>query len=402
MAWRNLWRRPRRTLLGMAGIAFSCAFLIFMPSLQNGVYSDMIENSLRVFDGYAEIQEPGYREEPDIRDSFGGVDELLSELRDIGGLHAVSARASAYVLLSTAGRSFGARIVGVQPDTEPAVSTIPAKIGTGRFLEDTGSAEVVLGATLARNLHVDVGDSATLLGTGRDGSLAADSLTVVGIYETGIDEIDRLTAEMPLGRFQDTFAMPDQAHTIVLSGSRRSEVERLLVPIMTIARQHGLEVLDWKRLQPGVLQAILLDMSTALLIYAAMVVVVTFTLLNGLLMAVLERTSEFGVLMSLGMRPGRIGRMVWIETLLLLVLGLTLGLLLGYLVSAYFEHRGIAFGQAQEIYARFGLSGAMYTKVSALTLLAGPGVIALCILLAGIFPFWRVYRLEPVVAMRSV
>lgn len=402
LAWRNLWRRPRRTALSVAGLAFAAAFLIFMPSLQNGAYRAMIENTLRLYDGYAQLEPPGYRDEPDIRDTISGVGDLLSELREIEGLEGVSARASAYVLLSADDRSFGARVLGVEPASEPEVSRIPSDVASGRYLAADATDEIVLGATLARNLGLTVGASVTLLGTGRDGSLAADSLTVVGTFTTGINEIDRLTAEIPLARFEDTFAMPDQAHTVVLSASSLGALAARMDRVRSIAEHRSLALLEWRELEPGLWQAILLDASTAALIYLAMVIVVTFTLLNGLLMAVLERTHEFGVLMALGMRPARIGRMVWFETLLMLVLGLGAGIVLGFLLSAYFAHVGIVFGQMQEVFGRFGLPGAMYPRVDALTLLAGPCLIAICTLIAGIFPFVRVYRLEPVAAMRAV
>jgi ABC-type lipoprotein release transport system permease subunit len=402
LAWRNLWRRPRRTALSIAGLAFAAAFLIFMPSLQNGAYRAMIENTLRLYDGYAELEQPGYRDEPDIRDTIADVDPLLGRLRGIDGLEGVSARASAYVLLSADDRSFGAQVLGVEPDTEPDVSRIPRNIEHGRFLAPGADDEIALGTTLARNLGVDVGDVVTLLGTGYDGSLAADTLTVVGAYTTGVSEIDRLTAEIPLARFQETFAMPGQAHTIVLSGPSLAEFSPLVDRVRAIAEPLGLELLEWRDLQPGLWQAIILDASTASLIYIAMVIVVTFTLLNSFLMAVLERTHEFGVLMALGMRPASIGRMVWLESGLMLVLGLGAGMLLGVVVTSYFAHTGIAFGQMEQIFSRFGLPGAMYPRVDALTLLAGPTVIAICTLFAGLFPFLRVYRLQPVAAMRSV
>jgi putative ABC transport system permease protein len=401
LAWRNLWRRPRRTVLSIAGLAFASAFLIFMPSLQNGSYRAMINNTLRLYDGYAEIAQPGYRESPDIRKSIANVDSLLRSVRKIDDEGAVAVRASAYALLSSDDRSFGAQVVGVQPTSEPRVSTLPQKIEAGRYLDDGNPAQIVLGATLARNLRVAVGEPVTLLGTGKDGSLAVDSLTVVGTFATGIGDMDRLMAEMPLGRFQDAFSMPGQAHVIVLGGDSLADVAPLLGPLRAVAVPRGLRVLDWRELQPGLWQAILLDASTAALIYVAMVVVVTFTLLNSLLMAVLERTREFGVLMSLGMRPARIGRMVWAETVMLLVLGLSLGIALGYALSAYFARHGIVFGQAQQVFGQFGLPGAMYPQVDVLTLLGGPAVIAVFTLLAGIFPFWRVYRLEPVAAMRA-
>jgi len=401
LAWRNLWRRPRRTILSIAGLAFAAAFLVFMPSLQNGAYRAMIENTLRLFDGYAQLERPGYREQPDIRETIADVDSLLGRLRGIDGLDSISARASAYVLLSADDRSFGAQVLGVSPRTESDVSRIPRNIENGRYLMPGADDEIVLGATLARNLAVDVGDVLTLLGTGYDGSLAADSLTVVGTYATGISEMDRLTAEMSLARFQESFAMPDQAHTIVMSAASLAELTSLSERIREISQPLGLELLEWRSLQPGLWQAIILDASTGGLIYVAMVVVVTFTLLNSFLMAVLERTHEFGVLMALGMRPASIGRMVWLETGLMLILGLGTGIVIGYLVTTYFAHVGIVFGQMEEVFGRFGLPGAMYPRVDALTLLAGPGVIAVCTSFAGIFPFLRVFRLEPVAAMRA-
>ena len=195
--------------------------------------------------------------------------------------------------------------------------------------------------------------------------------------------------------------MPGQAHTVILSGSSLAEFSPLMSEIRSVAARHRLELLDWQALRPDLWQAIILDASTGGLIYLAMVVVVTFTLLNSFLMAVLERTHEFGVLMALGMRPAAIGRMVWLETGLMLALGLGLGVVLGYALSAYYASAGIVFGQAQEVFKQFGLPGAMYPKVDALTLLAGPGIIAVSTSLAGIFPFLRVYRLEPVAAMRA-
>ena len=402
LAWRNLWRQPRRTLLSSLAIAFASAFLVFMPSLQYGSYISMIDNTLRLFDGYGEIQQPGYQNDPEIRSTIKNYTDLQTTLEQIPGMKAVSARAISYALLATDTRSYGAQIAGVQPQNEPNVSTVAHNIRKGRYLRDDNSDEIVLGTTLARNLGATVGSKVTLLGMGRDGSLAVDSLTVVGEFVTGIKSMDRLVAEMPLQRFQDTFSMPGQVHTLVMSGNALAHFQSLFPQVRQIAAKHNLAALDWKQLQPGLLQAILLDISSAMLIYVAMVVVVSFSLLNSLLMSVLERTREFGMLMALGMRPGAIGRMVWLETILLLAFGLVIGILLGYAVSEHYAKVGIHFQQAEAIFQQFGLPGAMYPEVSTLTLLAGPGVIALGIILAGAYPIIRIYRLEPVTAMRRI
>jgi ABC-type lipoprotein release transport system permease subunit len=402
LAWRNLWRQPRRTILSSLAIAFTTVFLVFMPSWQYGSYIAMIENTLRLFDGYAQIQQPGYQDDPEIRNSIVNPGPPLKELKQLLGKKVVTARAESYALLTSDERSFGVRIIGVQPETESAVSTIPRNIREGRYLQNEHSDEIVLGLTLAKNLRVGIGNRVTLLSMGRDGSLAADSLQVSGVFSTGIKEMDRLVAEMPLTRFQETFSMPGQVHTLVLGAESLSDFQPFMKPTQAIATRYQLATLDWKQLQPGLLQGILLDISSAVLIYVAMVVVVTFSLLNSLLMSVLERTREFGMLMAIGMRPGLIGRMVWMETLLLLAIGLGAGILIGFAVTQYYASIGIYFGETQEVFAKFGLPGAMYPQINVFTLLAGPTVIAVCILLAGIYPMLRIYRLQPVQAMGSV
>jgi putative ABC transport system permease protein len=404
LAWRNSWRQPRRTILSSLAIAFTSAFLIFMPSLQNGSYIAMVENTLRLFDGYAEIQQPGYRDNPEIRNSLKMSDSLISDLKKIRHVETVSQRAISFALLASDQRSFGAQIVGVQSDSEALVSTIPNNIKQGRFLltDNSNTDEIVLGDVLAKNLKASIGDKITLLGNGRDGSLAADSLTVVGIFSTGISTMDRLMAEIPLQRFQQTFSMSQQVHSIILSGKDISSFQQSIKSIQDIANKNNLTALDWQQLQPGLMKGILLDISTSLPLYVAMVLVVTFSLLNSVFMSVLERTREFGVLLSLGMRPSNIAKMVWIETIILIIFGLLMGIALGYALTEYYAHVGIHFEEAQEIFSEYGLPNAMYPQLNGFTLLIGPGIIGLSILISTIFPVVRIYKMQPVPAMRAV
>lgn len=404
LAWRNSWRQPRRTILSSLAIAFTSAFLIFMPSLQYGSYISMVENTLRLFDGYAEIQQPGYRDNPEIRNSLKIPDGLINDLKNIKNIKTISQRAISFALLASNQRSFGAQIVGVQSDSEALVSTIPNNIKQGRFLlnDNSNSNEIVLGKVLAKNLKVSIGDKVTLLGNGRNGSLAADSLTVVGIFSTGISAMDRLMAEISLQRFQQTFSMNQQVHSITLSGTDISSFQHSMKSIYAIARKNNLVALDWQQLQPGLMKGILLDISTSLPLYIAMVLVVTFSLLNSVLMSVLERTREFGVLLSLGMRPSNIAKMIWLETIILIILGLLIGIALGYALTEYYAHVGIHFEEAQEIFSEYGLPNAMYPQLNWFTLLIGPGIIGLSILASTIFPVMRIYKMQPVPAMKAV
>lgn len=407
LAWRNLWRQPRRTILNVFSIAFAAVIMVFLLSFQLSTYDTMKENVLRIMDGFAQIQPKGYEDEPSLRKTINKPDELLTQAGNIKGIGAVAPRATSFVILSSDHKTIGAAVMGIDPEREPGVSTLNHTIKQGRYLQNGDDAVIVLGAALARNLGIGVGDSVTLLGEGQDGSIAADVLKVIGIFETGTPDIDRQFSQIPLHRFQTTFAMGSAVNVIVLSGPTLAGVTDALPAVRSVLANDGgqaqaLAVQSWKTLQPGLDAAIKLDLSSSLLWYASLVIVVVFIILNTLLMSVLERTHEFGVLLAIGMRAGKLGVMIWLELALLALLGLIVGVGIGAIVTMVIGHYGMEMPGAEAIFAQWGLPGKLFPRVSLVSVSAGPGVMALSILLAGIFPYRRLRRIEPVAAMRAV
>jgi putative ABC transport system permease protein len=402
LAWRNLWRQPRRTLLTLAVIMLAGAVTVFLLALQAGSYAAMKDNTLGVFDGYAQLQPQKYLDDPGIRRTIAHPEELARAIERIDGVTAVAVRGATYALLSRGQHSIGAFIVGVQPEVEAKVSSIARSVRAGGYLGSGNAPEVVLGQALARNLGLGVGDRVTLLGLARDGSVAADVLTVRGIFESGVNALDRQLAELPLARFQADFAMDGLANLLVVSGRGLEQVQAALPAIRKLAVRHGLAVRSWSELEPGLEAAIHLDASTSMLWYVSLVVVVVVLLLNTLLMSVLERTREFGVLLALGMRDGTIGRMVWLELLLLIGMGLAGGMMLGGGLVAWYGVHGLALPGAEGVFAQWGLPSRLYPQLSAFSLLTGPAAIALATAVAGVFPYLRIRRLRPVSAMRAV
>jgi len=169
-----------------------------------------------------------------------------------------------------------------------------------------------------------------------------------------------------------------------------------------VAQQNELAVRDWDALQPGLRQAIASDMASAWFMYAVLIVLVAFSVLNTQLMSVLERTREFGVMLALGMSPGKLARLVGIETLLMSLLGLVLGILVGAALAGYLSVVGFYYPGMEEMAARFNLPDRMYPEVSVLSLLWGPVIVFVFALLAAVYPALRLYRLLPVAAMRAV
>jgi hypothetical protein len=273
LAWRNLWRQPRRTWLTVGAMVFSNALLVFMISIQFSTYELMIDNTLQAFTGHMQVQAPGYKDDLKMRQVVPDVTSLASSLRRELGLETIAARAAAFALASSEERTYGLQIYGVEPQFESFVSTIPGLIRDGRYLKDPNATEIVIGKVLARNLRVALGDEVTLLGSGRDGSFAAAIATVVGIFDSGVPDLDRSIAEVPLGFFQDVFYMEGAGHQVVIAAPDLTSVE-LLKPRVELLVPDELAVHDWDALQPGLKQAIQADLSSAFFMYAVLVVLV--------------------------------------------------------------------------------------------------------------------------------
>lgn len=403
LAWRNIWRQKRRTWLTALAMIFSNILLVFMISLQLGSYDMMINNTLRMFSGQVQVQREGYHADQKMRQVVENVDALAMRLRSQFPDARVAARASAFVLVSSENRSFGTQIVGVEPTWEPGLSTIPGLLLSGRYLDDPAAAEIVIGSVMARNLNVVVGDELTFLGSARDSSFAAGVVTVVGIFNSGSTDLDRSLAEIPLGYFQQSFAMGDGGHVIALALDDLNAVSAMMVPLQAaIASEEGLVALHWETLVPGLKQAIQADMTSAWFMYGVLIILVAFSVLNTQLMSVLERTREFGVIMALGVKPGRLASLVLLETSLMALLGLLIGVLLGSLVSAYFAHAGFAYPGMDELVAKFNMPAQMYPSLTPFALLLGPMVVFVFCLFAAIYPALKLYTLKPVEAMKAV
>ncbi|MCP5121631.1 MAG: ABC transporter permease [Pseudomonadales bacterium] len=404
LAWRNLWRHRRRTWLTVGAMVFSNILLVFLVSLQLGSYQMMIDGSLAAFPGHIQIQHRGYLQDQHIYQSVPAAVELAARVRAMPGTEAVAARAEAFALASSAERSFGILLTGVQPGFEPAVSTFPGKVRMGRYLEEGDSEAIVIGSVLARNLKVGIGDELTFIGSGRDGSFAAGVATVVGIFDTGLEDVDRSMAQVPLAWFQQLFAMGEAGHSVVIRVPGLEQVQATAGALRALpgVAQGELVVLDWNALVPGLRQAITSDMTSAWFTYSVLVVLVAFSVLNTQLMSVLERTREFGVMLALGMSPGRLARLVGMETLLLAALGLGLGVAGGGLLSGYLNHAGFVYPGVEEMMERFMLGGRIYPEVSLVSLLVGPLAVFIGALLAALYPALRLFRLQPVAAMRAV
>ncbi len=405
MAWRNIWRNPRRSILTIMAIVFATLLLVFMLSWQFGSYHTMIDTSVKMYTGHLQVQEKGYGEKKDIRLAVPDPEGVARILDGVTGVDAYSTRASAFSLVSSRERTSGVLVVGIDPVREGSVSTITKLIRKGSFLSSGDTNRAVVGALLSKNMQVVPGDELVLLGQGRDGSIAATVVSVRGIFESGQDEFDRGTILIPLPFFQDVFSMNGAVHEVVVLGRSQDDVATMKETIAArIARLEGgeqLVVLDWMELLPGIVQAIKMDLVSGFIFYVILIVVVGFSILNTFLMAIFERKKEFGVLSALGAGPKRLMKLLLIESASMTLVGIVLGIAGGCLVTWYFQVHGILLPGASDWLRMYGLPERMFPRLSLLSISIGAGIVLIITLLTALYPAFAVRRIEPARALKA-
>ncbi len=407
ISWRNIWRNPRRTILTLCAIAFACTLLIFMLSFQFGSYETMINASVKIYTGHLQIQAKEYDESKDMQFVVANPDRVMRRLDHIPGIHAHAYRAGAFALASSKERTYGIMVMGIEPEKEAAVSSLKQMMREGRYLNEMDSEGDVVwalaGRLLAENLRVKTGDELTLLGQGKDGSIAAASVKIKGIYGSGIDDFDRSSIQIPMKNFQEIFFMEDAVHAIVITCPSLKGVRKTKEAVQTEIRMAGLKypltVLDWDELMPGVRQGIQLDLINGFVFYLLLILVVAFSILNTFLMAIFERTKEFGVMMAMGTKPNRLTGLLLLESAFITFFGIILGIILGICITFFFQEKGIYFPDAAELLKKFGISGRIYPRLSLLSIFTGPIAVFIITLISALYPALKVRGLKPVQAL---
>jgi len=380
--------------------------LVFMLSFQFGSYDTMINTAVKIHTGHVQVQAEGYRDKMDIRlvvPNPGAVDDVI---KDIPGIEAYTSRANAFSLVSSSDRTYGVLLTGIDPEREAKVSTLKKLVQRGEYLAQEDTDMALVGELLARNLKVDIGDELVALGQGRDGSVAASVLKVKGIFSSGEDKFDRNSVQMPLGYFQDVFSMRGAVHEMVVLGRSLEDVKKIKkelgAGVRSIDNDGNLVVLDWMELMPGIVQSIKLDLVSGLIMYVILIVVVAFSILNTFLMTIFERTREFGVLMAIGMTPGRLMKSLFLESATITLIGIILGIISGGMITWYYQVHGILISGAAELLSQYGLPERMYPQLSVLSVSIGAGIVLIITILTAIYPVLKVRRLRPVEAMTAV
>ena len=363
----------------------------------------MIYNTVHTNTGHLQIQHRNYWPDRNLWKRVNQPGKIMANLNHVPAIQAVAPRVQAPALVSAENRSFGAMIKGIQPDLEAHISTLENGVVKGKFLERDDDQGALIGDMLAKNLGVVIGDEVVFIGQGADGSLAAGKLVVRGLFKTGINELDRTTIVAHLQMVQEAYSMVDSVSEIAIlldHDKNRDKASELIDRFLQEHNHKELVIRDWSTLMPGVEESMKIDWNTGLILYFVLVMVVGFGIANTFLMAFIERIHEFGVLLALGMRPITLSFMLYLESALLITIGIAGGLAVGIAIVCYFNHAGINFGaESEEIMAQYGMSPVIYPEISWLVINWSVGIVLGVALLLAIYPALKVRRLNPVQAL---
>ncbi len=399
IGWRNLWRNRRRTWLTAGGIAFAVFLVVSFMALQLGQYDVMAENATALMAGHVQLQQADYLEDDRFEDTIEGAAALVAELERTVGVAAVAPRVEAYALASVDERSFGAQLIGLDVEAELKTVRFVKMLREGRTIE--GPDDAVIGSVLARNLGAGIGSEVVVLGTGKEGGVAAMVFDVVGILETGMADLDRVLMLAPIESVQAGYGLDDEVHSIVL---RTTDLDRAPAVVERLKSRvpAGIEVRNWDQVLPEVKQGIEVDKIGGRIMYGIIMALVVFSVINSFIMTVFERTREFGMLLAIGMKPLRIMLMLQWEALFVCLLGIAIGLALATGLTLWLMDVGIYLGEAIQEYAQqFYMPDRMYPALSAEALLVAPVVLLIGTQLAALLPALRIRNLKPVEALRG-
>jgi ABC-type lipoprotein release transport system permease subunit len=377
LAWRSLWRYRRRTAITVSAIVVGTALALFFVTMADGMYKKLIDEAVRMSAGYVTVEHPDYGRDISIDLTVDGLSSIVDEAHSISGVTGVKLLIQGQAVVSTGNGSAGVGILGVDPEAERGVSPLVEKIEEGRYLKSGDVRGVVLGAALAERLKLRPGKKLVVTTNDVNGDLVNEMLRRI---------------------------KPDSATRVGLLLSSPKHQESVLESLRERLAGREAAVLPWQEVMPDLAGFMAVDKGFNYVFQMIIMFIIGFTILNTILMSVLERTREFATLMAIGTSPLRLRLQVAVESLFLGILGTALGLLLGGLISWYFQVRGIDFSgiySEDTTIVGYAIDPLIKNHVSVDAFLAIGGFVLGLTLVIGLYPSWRSAKISLPDVLRS-
>jgi ABC-type lipoprotein release transport system permease subunit len=402
IAWRNITRNQYRSSITIAAVAVGLASLIFLKAFVDGADHQMVENYTDLLIGHIQVHKAGFQKNMGLEKSIADPEALIASFKGTTGVSALAARVKDFCLISSPESSSGIVLFGIDPVAERKVSNLHKRLRSGKFLDKEDHDKIIIGKDLAEHLRVTTGDKVVLMSQGADGSLAASAYEVCGIVEAGAEEIDKNLALITLKAAQDLLVMNGKVSEIVVKAGSLETIDALAETLREKINTKKFEVLTWKEISPMTYQWLQFDQVFTSLILFIVLLVVAAGILNTVLMGVLERTREFGIMLALGTKPSQITSMVTAESFFLGLIGVAFGSGLGLSFVILFGVIGINLSAISSALNSFYIGSVIYPRMDVVSFVIYAAVVLLVSMIISIFPARKASRLSPIEAIRHI
>jgi ABC-type lipoprotein release transport system permease subunit len=402
LAWLNIWRNKRRTIITATSVFFAVLLAIIFRSLTDGIYDNMIHNVVSYSSGYLQIHQKGYWDEQSIDKTFEEDNQLNQELLKNPKVTHIMPRLQTFALASYSDKTKGVLVLGIDPVKEKEVNNLQDKIVAGEYIESINDNAVVLGEGLASQLKLKVNDTLVLLGQGYHASSAAAKFRVKGLIKLGALELNNNVVYMPLQQSQYMQGAENRLTSVSVMLDKASNLEDLKHALRKSINADTYEVMSWKEMMPELDQFIEADSTGHYIIIGVLYFVISFGLFGTLLMMIFERKHELGILIAIGMKKHLLAFVLLLESIMISLIGCFTGVIAGFLVIKWFTAYPIHFtGELKEVYEDYGIESIIYFSSHEKIFIVQTLVVLLLSILLAFYPGYKVMKLKPVEAINS-
>lgn len=399
LAWKNMWRNRSRTLITMASVLFAVILSVLASSLKEGIFDNLVKNVVSFYTGYLQVHKTGYWDEQILDNSFEASSSTQQKIFRNNNVKGVAARLESFALASSADITKGCLVVGIDPEKEDRITALKQKVTGGEYLS-ANDRSVLIAEGLANRLQLHLHDTIVLIGQGYHGATAAGKFPVKGILKFGSPDLNDKALFMSLTTAQDFYSAEGMVTSYVLSLHNTKALQSTATSIRSNLDKE-FEVMTWEEMIPDIKQHIQSDSNNMKYVLGVLYMLICFGVFSTLLMMMVERKYEMGMLVAIGMRKEKMMLLLLIESLLTVLAGCVLGLLSSIPVVYWLNKHPIRIGgEAARAYERFGFEAIFPTSTDA-SIFISQGLIVLIIgSVLSLYPLYKVMRLNPVTAMK--
>jgi len=400
IAWRNIWRNITRSLVVIGAIIIGIWSIIFLVGMVNGMIESYIDNAIKNEVSHIKIHHPDFVMDRENQYFIPDIVTVKNSVDTISGVKAVSFKTITNAMIGSSHSSRGISAIGVVPKYEVNVSGVSQRILEGEYLSDKKKNRIIISKKTAEKLKVKLRSKVVLTFQNLENEITMGAFRVTGIFETGNNIYDESVVFVHQKDINSLLNINGNGHEVAILINDLSDLDRIQDRILKLFPD--LLVRNYKEVQPE-LALFQSQIKMAGIIYMVIfMLALIFGIINTMMMAVLERVRELGMLMSVGMNKGKVFMMIVVETILLAIIAAPIGLLLGYVTTGYFNKNGInLFFYSEEGMKQFGFDKFIYPMVPTETYWQLVVAVSLTALLGSLYPAWKAVRLRPVEAIRG-